>query len=41
MRPLAHGYTNHTVSDGTVVRKTYTGPDVTQRRAREHPATCT
>jgi len=35
MRPLPHGYTNHTVGDGTVVDKTYAGPDARQRRARE------
>ncbi|GAB3007271.1 phosphotransferase family protein [Saccharothrix stipae] len=35
MQPLSHGYTNHTVGDGTVVHKTYAGPDARQRRARE------
>ena len=36
MRPLKHGYTNHTVSDGSVVEKTYEGPDAGVRCAREH-----
>ncbi|MFC1400934.1 MULTISPECIES: phosphotransferase family protein [Streptacidiphilus] len=36
MRPLKHGYTNHTVGDGSVVEKTYEGPDAELRRAREH-----
>ncbi|MEU4742273.1 aminoglycoside phosphotransferase family protein [Actinosynnema sp. NPDC023658] len=35
MRRLPHGYTNHTVGDGTVVDKTYAGPGARQRRARE------
>lgn len=32
---LPHGYTNHTVTDGVVVNKTYTGPQARQRCARE------
>jgi hypothetical protein len=36
MRPLKHGYTNHTVGDGSVVEKTYEGPDAGLRCAREH-----
>ena len=36
MRPLKHGYTNHTVGDGTVVEKTYEGPDAEIRLRREH-----
>ncbi|WP_234371271.1 phosphotransferase [Streptomyces sp. XY431] len=36
MRPLKHGYTNRTVGDGSVVEKTYEGPDAGLRRAREH-----
>ncbi len=36
MRPLKHGYTNLTVGDGSVVQKTYQGPDAELRRAREH-----
>lgn len=35
MQPLPHGYTNHTVGDGTVVDKTYAGPCARQRRVRE------
>ncbi|MER7788985.1 aminoglycoside phosphotransferase family protein [Streptomyces sp. NPDC097640] len=35
MRPLKHGYTNHTVGDGAVVRKTYAGPDAELRLDRE------
>ncbi|MCD7437109.1 phosphotransferase [Streptomyces lincolnensis] len=36
MRPLKHGYTNRTLGDGTVVRKTYEGPDAELRLHREH-----
>ncbi|MFI6122084.1 phosphotransferase family protein [Streptomyces sp. NPDC051064] len=36
MRPLKHGYTNHTVGDGAVVEKTYEGPDAERRLRREH-----
>lgn len=36
MRPLRHGYTNRTVGDGAVVRKTYEGPDAGVRLGREH-----
>jgi len=36
MRPLKHGYTNHTVGDGSVVEKTCEGPDAGLRCAREH-----
>ena len=36
MRRLKHGYTNHTVGDGSVVEKTYAGPDAPSRLAREH-----
>ncbi|WP_406165688.1 phosphotransferase [Streptomyces canus] len=36
MRPLKHGYTNRTVGDGSVVEKTYEGPDAGIRRAREY-----
>jgi aminoglycoside phosphotransferase len=36
MRPLKHGYTNHTVGDGAVVEKTYEGPDAELRLRREH-----
>jgi hypothetical protein len=36
MRPLKHGYTNRTIGDGSVVEKTYEGPDVGIRRAREY-----
>ena len=36
MRPLKHGYTNHTVGDGSVVEKTYAGPDAELRRTREY-----
>ncbi|MER6142657.1 phosphotransferase [Streptomyces sparsogenes] len=35
MRRLKHGYTNRTVGDGAVVRKTYEGPDAELRLARE------
>lgn len=35
MQPLDHGYTNATVGDGTIVVKTYTGPQPAQRRSRE------
>ncbi|GAA1363851.1 phosphotransferase family protein [Streptomyces beijiangensis] len=35
-RQLKHGYTNHTVTDGTVVVKTYAGPDAELRLDREH-----
>lgn len=35
MRRLAHGYTNDTVVIGDVVVKTYAGPDVVERQARE------
>ncbi|MDT0269063.1 phosphotransferase [Streptomyces sp. DSM 44915] len=35
MRPLRHGYTNRTVSDGAVVEKTYEGPDAELRLRRE------
>ncbi|MEU1474013.1 phosphotransferase [Streptomyces sp. NPDC005760] len=36
MRPLKHGYTNITLSDGAVVKKTYEGPDADLRLRREH-----
>ncbi|MEU0027124.1 phosphotransferase [Streptomyces sp. NPDC006335] len=36
MRPLKHGYTNHILSDGAVVKKTYEGPDADLRLRREH-----
>ena len=36
MRPLKHGYTNHTVGDGAIVEKTYEGPDAELRLDREH-----
>lgn len=36
MRPLKHGYTNRTVGDGSVVEKTYEGPDAGIRRVREY-----
>ncbi|MGW4651308.1 phosphotransferase family protein [Kitasatospora sp. NPDC004289] len=32
---MRHGYTNHTVGDGSHVRKTYEGPDAGPRLARE------
>ncbi|WP_181786408.1 phosphotransferase family protein [Streptomyces phytophilus] len=35
MRPLKHGYTNRTVSDGAVVEKTYVGPGAQLRCRRE------
>ncbi|MFF1302355.1 phosphotransferase family protein [Streptomyces sp. NPDC058307] len=35
MRPLKHGYTNRTLSDGAVVKKTYAGPDAELRLHRE------
>jgi aminoglycoside phosphotransferase len=35
MRPLKHGYTNRTLSDGAVVKKTYEGPDAALRLRRE------
>lgn len=35
MQPLAHGYTNNTVGNDSVVVKTYTGPRPAERRARE------
>ncbi|MFD8867341.1 phosphotransferase family protein [Streptomyces sp. NPDC059590] len=35
MRPLKHGYTNRTIGDGAVVRKTYAGPDAELRLDRE------
>jgi aminoglycoside phosphotransferase len=35
MRPLPHGYTNRTLGDGAVVRKTYDGPDAAERLHRE------
>jgi tRNA A-37 threonylcarbamoyl transferase component Bud32 len=35
MRRLPHGYTNRTVGDGTVVVKTYAGPDAVERAERE------
>lgn len=35
VHPLRHGYTNHTSGDGTVVVKTYQGPDASARFARE------
>ncbi|WP_406633589.1 aminoglycoside phosphotransferase family protein [Amycolatopsis sp. WGS_07] len=35
MRPLPHGYTNDTVTDGVVVTKTYAGPHARRRLARE------
>ncbi|MFJ6855569.1 hypothetical protein ACIQM3_34445 [Streptomyces sp. NPDC091271] len=36
MRPLKHGYTNHTVGDGAVVEKTHEGPDAGLTLRREH-----
>ncbi|MER5755260.1 phosphotransferase [Streptomyces sp. NPDC002088] len=36
MRPLKHGYTNHTVGDGAVVAKTYEGPDAELRLDGEY-----
>jgi aminoglycoside phosphotransferase len=36
MRPLKHGYTNRTLGDGAVVKKTYEGPDADLRLHREH-----
>jgi aminoglycoside phosphotransferase len=36
VRPLRHGYTNRTLGDGAVVRKTYEGPDAAVRLRREH-----
>ncbi|PPS70271.1 aminoglycoside phosphotransferase [Streptomyces sp. 46] len=36
MRPLKHGYTNHTVGDSSVVEKTYEGPDAGLRLRREY-----
>jgi tRNA A-37 threonylcarbamoyl transferase component Bud32 len=38
MKPLAHGYTNHTAGDGAVVVKTYAGPDAAARADGEHAA---
>ena len=38
MRRLPHGYTNRTVGDGTVVVKTYVGPDAALRAEREDRA---
>ncbi len=38
MEPMAHGYTNATVTDHQVVVKTYLGPDSQQRQAREELA---
>ncbi|MFF0726896.1 phosphotransferase family protein [Streptomyces sp. NPDC004134] len=35
MRPMKHGYTNRTLGDGAVVRKTYDGPDAALRLDRE------
>jgi aminoglycoside phosphotransferase len=35
MRPLKHGYTNRTVGNGSVVEKTYEGPDADLRLRRE------
>ncbi|MFF3490014.1 phosphotransferase family protein [Streptomyces sp. NPDC002795] len=35
MRPLKHGYTNRTLADGTVVKKSYAGPDAALRLRRE------
>ncbi|MES4907907.1 MULTISPECIES: phosphotransferase [unclassified Streptomyces] len=35
MRPLKHGYTNRTLGDGAVVKKTYEGPDAELRLDRE------
>jgi hypothetical protein len=32
---LPHGYTNRTVADGAVVRKSYAGPDARRRLERE------
>ncbi|WP_077489298.1 phosphotransferase family protein [Sinomonas mesophila] len=36
VRPFKHGYTNHTVGDGAVVKKTYEGPDAEFRLDREY-----
>jgi tRNA A-37 threonylcarbamoyl transferase component Bud32 len=41
MRRLPHGYTNRTVGDGTVVVKTYVGPDAAMRAEREYRALTT
>lgn len=38
MELMRHGYTNHTVSDGRVVVKTYVGPDRATRQEREERA---
>lgn len=38
MRPMQHGYTNHTVGDDTNIEKTYQGPDAEARLAREQQA---
>lgn len=35
MRPLRHGYTNHTRGDGSVVVKRYAGPDLAVRHRTE------
>lgn len=36
MPPLRHGCTNRTAGDGSVVTKTYEGPDAAARLRREH-----
>lgn len=36
MKPLRHGYTNHTIGDASTVVKNYRGPDADLRQAREH-----
>jgi aminoglycoside phosphotransferase (APT) family kinase protein len=38
MRPLPRGYTNQTVGDASIVRKTYVEPDAAGRCEREHVA---
>ncbi|HYP43853.1 MAG TPA: phosphotransferase [Propionibacteriaceae bacterium] len=38
VKPLRHGYTNSTLTDGRVVTKTYLGPDAEGRQATEELA---
>lgn len=35
LEPMPHGYTNRTATDGSVVVKSYQGPDAAHRRGRE------